>query len=133
MAQEDEDRFELADGESIVTSCTPARLPRWWLYLATLGLYEFWRRVNIYAVTNRRITFRRGRVTNTENSLPLFYVQDAAILTFLRWGRVRVSTAGGEGGELKTPFLPKVQAQALRRTILELAHHLREERLTRED
>ncbi len=133
MAEDDADRFELADGESIVMSCTPARLPRWALYLATLGLYEFWRRVNVYAVTNRRIAFRRGRVTNTEASLPLFYVQDAAILTFLWWGRVRVSTAGGETGELKTPFLPAEQARALRRTILDLAHHRREERPPRED
>lgn len=32
--------FTLADGESIIFACRPAKLPRFALYLITLGLYE---------------------------------------------------------------------------------------------
>ncbi len=53
--------FTLADGESIIFACRPAKLPRFALYLVTLGLYEFWRRVSFYAVTDRRVTERAGR------------------------------------------------------------------------
>lgn len=114
--------FQLADGERIEFACRPAKLPRFALYLGTLGLYEFWRRANFYVVTVRRAAERAGRITNTEASLPLFYVQDATIRTFLWWGYVYVSTAGGEGGDLSTRWLPKADAQRLRREILDRAH-----------
>jgi hypothetical protein len=128
MAKEVEAYFELADGEPIVTACKPAKLPRWITYLVTLGLYEFWRRATVYAVTDRRVVARKGIITKTEGSLPLFYVQDATIQTFLWWGRVHVSTAGGEGGDLETLFVPKVAAQDFRRIILDRAHDLRGDR-----
>jgi hypothetical protein len=38
-------RLELAEGESIIFAYRPAKAPRFALYLITLGLYEFWRRV----------------------------------------------------------------------------------------
>ena len=120
--------FELAEGESIIFACRPAKAPRFALYLITLGLYEFWRRVSFYAVTDRRAAARAGRITNTEASLPLFYVQDATIRTFLGWGYVYVSTAGGEGGDLETQWLPKDDARRFRSEILERAHSERETR-----
>jgi membrane protein YdbS with pleckstrin-like domain len=114
--------FTLASGESIVFACRPAKLPRFALYLITLGLYEFWRRANLYAVTDRRVTERAGRITGTEASLPLFYVQDATIRTFLGHGYVYVSTAGGEGGDMSTRWLPRANAETFRTEILERAH-----------
>ena len=94
-----EEYLELSGGETVAASCRPAKAPRWVFYLITLGLYEFWRRATVYAVTDRRVVTRRGIVTKTEGSLPLFYVQDATIQTFLGWGRMNVSTAGGESGD----------------------------------
>jgi membrane protein YdbS with pleckstrin-like domain len=125
MAREPEQYFELADGEEIKVSCTPAKAPRWATYVITLGLYEFWRRANVYAVTDRRVAARAGLITKTEGSLPLFYVQDATIQTFLGWGRVNVSTAGGDSGDLETNYVRKADAQEFRRVILELAHSAR--------
>lgn len=120
--------FELAVDEPIVTSCKPAKVPRWIFYLVTLGLYEFWRRATVYAVTDRRIVVRKGIITKTEGSLPLFYVQDATLQTFLWWGRIFVSTAGGEGGDLETLSIGKSAAQEVRRVILDRAHELRGDR-----
>jgi hypothetical protein len=120
--------FNLADGESIIFACRPAKLPRFILYLITLGLYEFWRRATFYAVTDRRVTERAGRITGTEASLPLFYVQDATIRTFLGYGYIYVSTAGGEGGDMSTRWLPKADAEMLRTEILERAHAARGDR-----
>ena len=107
--------FDLADGETVEFACRPAKVPRVALYIGTLGLYEFWRRANFYVVTDRRVAERAGRVTGTEASLPLFYVQDATIRTFLWWGYVFVSTAGGEGGGLSTRWIGKADARRLRR------------------
>lgn len=125
MARGPEQYFELADGEEIKVSCIPAKAPRWATYVITLGLYEFWRRANVYAVTDRRVAARAGLITKTEGSLPLFYVQDATIQTFLWWGRVNVSTAGGDSGDLQTNYLQKADAREFRRIILELAHEAR--------
>ena len=130
MLAEAESYFELADGETVEVACRPAKVPRWVFYLITLGLYEFWRRRNVYAVTDRRVIARQGLITRTEGSLPLFYVQDATIQTFLWWGRINVSTAGGDSGDLETKFVPKADAQELRRTILDLAHDARASRAT---
>lgn len=115
-------KFELAEGEQVEFACRPARLPRFALYLVTLGLYEFWRRATFYVVTNRRTAERAGLITRTETSLPLFYVQDATIKTFLAWGAIYVSTAGGEGGAMATRWIGKADAQSLRREILDRAH-----------
>lgn len=128
MAKEIGAYFELAVDEPIVASCRPAKVPRWIFYLVTLGLYEFWRRATVYAVTDRRIIVRKGIVTRTEGSLPLFYVQDATLQTFLWWGRIVVSTAGGEGGDLETLFVRKSAAQEVRRVVLDRAHELRGDR-----
>jgi membrane protein YdbS with pleckstrin-like domain len=123
-----EEYFELAENETITTTCRPAKVPRWIFYLVTLGLYEFWRRATVYAVTDRRVVARNGIITRTEGSLPLFYVQDATIQTFLWWGRIHVSTAGGESGDLETLSVPKESAQELRRVILDRAHEMRDGR-----
>jgi membrane protein YdbS with pleckstrin-like domain len=117
--------FGLAQGEAIKMTCIPAKLPRWMTYVITLGFYEFWRRANVYAVTDRRVAARHGLITKTEGSLPLFYVQDATIRTFLSWGRVNISTAGGDGGDLETNYLRREDAQKLRRVVLDLAHEAR--------
>lgn len=114
--------FDLADGEAVEFACRPAKVPRLALYIGTLGLYEFWRRANFYVVTDRRVAERAGRITGTEASLPIFYVQDATIRTFLWWGYVYVSTAGGEGGDLSTRWIGKGDARRLRREVLDRSH-----------
>lgn len=115
----------LGEDEPVVFACRPAKAPRFALYFVTLGLYEFWRRANLYALTDRRAAERAGLITNTEASLPLFYVQDATLRTFLWWGYIYVSTAGGEGGEMATRWLPRTDAEKFRRLILEAAHAAR--------
>ena len=115
---------ELAPEESIAFACRPARLPRIALYIGTLGLYEFWRGANFYVVTERRCAERAGLFSGTESSLPLFYIQDAAIRTFLWWGYVTVTTAGGEAGGLASRWLSREDAIQFRRRILERSHAL---------
>lgn len=119
-------KFELAEGEQVYMTCRPAKAPRWFFYLITLGLYEFWRRANLYAVTDRRVAAKDGIITKTEGSLPLFYIQDATIQTFLWWGAVNVSTAGGDSGDLETHWLKKDDARRFRQLILDGAQRARE-------
>jgi hypothetical protein len=117
--------FSLAGGETIDYTCRPAKFPLFLHYILSLGLYEFWRRVHLYAVTDRRMVERRGLLINkSEVSLPLLYVQDAAIETALWWGRVNVSTAGASGGSLQTRWVSKQEARVLRSTILNSAHRM---------
>lgn len=65
-------------------------------YIVTLGLYEFWRQVTLFAITNKRLISRKGLIfTKTEQSLPLHFVQDATIKHVFWWASITVSTAGG--------------------------------------
>jgi hypothetical protein len=75
--------------------------------LHRLGLWEFWRRAHAYTLTHQRLIETQGIISRTESSLPLFFVQDASLQTWLfpRWGSVSVSTAGEKGGFTETPWL----------------------------
>jgi Short C-terminal domain/Bacterial PH domain len=63
-------------------------------YFWTVGLYHFWRKAKVFAVTDQRILTTKGIVSKTERSLPLSYVQDASINGTFGAGNVAVSTAG---------------------------------------
>jgi hypothetical protein len=122
-----EPQIVLADDERITITVRPAVWTSIFRYIFTLGLYEFWRRVHVWVVTDRRVVERRGLLINkSESSLPLFYVQDAAIETFIVWGRIAVSTAGAEGGVDATYWLPKADAREFRTAVLEASHAARE-------
>jgi membrane protein YdbS with pleckstrin-like domain len=120
--------LELAEGEVVEFSTNPAKTTSWLPYLLTLGLYEFWRRAHVWAVTDRRVAERRGvLIFKSEKSLPLFYVQDATLETFLWWARVTVSTAGGDASLETTNYVSKENGRRLRSEILDRAHAIRQQ------
>ena len=65
----------LAADEQIIAVERPSRmlaLPR---YLATLGLYEMWRKRQLSAVADRRLLLGRGVIRHDEKAIPLRRVQ----------------------------------------------------------
>jgi hypothetical protein len=126
--------LDLAEGETVVLVARPAMFTSIPAYIVTLGLYEFWRRVRVYAVTSQRLIERKGLlIFKSDKSLPLYFVQDASFESVLIWGRVAVSTAGGPttaggpSGFEQSHFFTKDRGRALRDAILRGAHLAREE------
>jgi hypothetical protein len=64
--------------ETVVMAATPGRLATLPKVLATLGMYELWRRRNTAIVTDKRILFGSGIVKRSEKSIPLSKVLDAS-------------------------------------------------------
>lgn len=68
----------LAADEQIIAVERPSRtlaLPR---YLATLGLYEMWRKRQLSAAADRRLLLGRGVIRRDEKAIPLRRVQDVS-------------------------------------------------------
>jgi hypothetical protein len=68
----------LAPDEQIIAVERQSRklaVPR---YLATLGLYEMWRRRHLSAVTDRRLLLGRGVIRRDEKAIPLRRVHDVS-------------------------------------------------------
>ena len=90
----------LAADEQIIAVERPSRmLPR---YLATLGLYEMWRKRQLSAVTDRRLLLGRGVIRRDEKAIPLRRVQD---VSFTRRGIASYASAvvrGHRGSETVT-------------------------------
>lgn len=90
----------------------------------TIGLYHFWRKAKVFAVTDQRILTKKGIINKNERNLPLIYVQDASVTRSLGVGNVSVSTAGG--GEGLSKIGPLKSAEARRFTDAILAHARKE-------
>ncbi len=69
-------RVALFPDESAVMVANPARVATLPKYIASLGLYELWRRRNTTVVTDRRILLGEGIFRRTEKSIPLSKVMD---------------------------------------------------------
>ena len=82
--------------EHVVMALRPSG---WWgttgYYILTLGLYEFWRRATVFALTEQRILRRKGRFQKVEQSVPVADVENVTVTRTLGVGGVLVSVAGG--------------------------------------
>lgn len=77
----------------------------WLGYLLTLGLVEFWRRARVVTLTDRRLIIQSGIVTKSDRSLPLSKIQDVTVKSQIGFDRLLVTTAGGTGGVIVTPWM----------------------------
>ena len=100
--------IDLAPGERVLIHELPDRRARLGSYLATLGLFELWRRRTLLILTDRRLVAVRGLVSRNQQIIPLDKVQEATV----RGRTVWVSTVGGALGT--QPFGPMGQEQAQR-------------------
>lgn len=87
--------LRLQEDERVLTAFHPSGWLLVGYYFWTVGLYKFWRSVNVFVLTNQRILTKKGRISKHERSLPVVYVQDAAVTSAFAAAGVRVSTAGG--------------------------------------
>lgn len=98
-------RVPLHDGEEVLAEGRQAPALIWFGYLITLGLVEFWRRARIVTLTNRRLIIQAGIITKSDRSLPLSKVQDVTVKSQIGFDRLLVTTAGGAGGVIVTPWM----------------------------
>ena len=94
--------------ERVLIHELPDRRARLGSYLATLGLFELWRRRTHFILTDRRLVAVRGLVSRDQQIIPLNKVQEVTV----RGRTVWVSTVGGTLGT--QPFGPMGQEQARR-------------------
>ena len=72
-------RGRLFDDEDVLMVTRPGRLATFPRYLATLGLYGFWRKRDTSAITNQRVLLANGILSRDERSIPLSHVDDVAV------------------------------------------------------
>jgi membrane protein YdbS with pleckstrin-like domain len=91
--------------------------------IITLGLFVFWWRACVFVVTDQRVYTKEGILNKSELSLPMRFIQDAAMRrSWLGIGSVVVSTAGGADGDtMLSPLSPR-DARDLSDAILAQAH-----------
>jgi membrane protein YdbS with pleckstrin-like domain len=115
--------MRLQDGEAIVAVFKRSG----WLVLlnkvVTLGLFTFWWRACIFVVTDQRLYIREGILSKSELSLPMRFIQDAAMRrNLVGIGSVVVSTAGGSESDTMLSPLNGRDARALSDAIIAQAH-----------
>jgi hypothetical protein len=98
----------LDDDDTVDLVLRPWRLIIFWKYLVTLGLYHFWWKRDVLALTDRRLIVTRGFVfSKTDQSLPLDRLQDINRHRVLFWSYLGFSTAGGILGSVRWgPYAP---------------------------
>jgi hypothetical protein len=69
----------LFDDEELLMVTRPGRMATLPRYLATLGLYGFWRKRDTSAITNQRVLLANGILSHNERSIPLNHVDDVAV------------------------------------------------------
>lgn len=69
-------RAQLFDDEQVVIVARPGRMAMLPRYVATLGLYAFWRKRDTSVVTDQRVLFGKGIFRRDERSIPLDLVDD---------------------------------------------------------
>ena len=72
-------RGRLFDDEDVVMVTRPGRLATFPRYLATLGLYGFWRKRDTSAITDQRVLLANGIISRNERSIPLDHVDDVSV------------------------------------------------------
>ncbi|MFL6205775.1 MAG: PH domain-containing protein [Acidimicrobiales bacterium] len=72
-------RGRLFDDEDLLMLTRPGRMASFPKYVATLGLYGFWRKRDTSAVTDQRVLLAHGIVRRDERSIPLSNVDDVSV------------------------------------------------------
>jgi hypothetical protein len=98
----------LQEGERVLHVMRPWRLIVCWKYFLSLGLYHFWWKRDVVALTTTRVVATRGFIfSKFDRSLPLGRLQDVSRKRRLFWAYLAFSTAGGEFGKVRWgPYLP---------------------------
>jgi hypothetical protein len=102
----------LEPGEQILFHERPDRLGRLGSYMATLCLFELWRRRTHFVLTDRRLITFRGVVSRDQQVIPLQKIESLTISTRGPSATLNVATAGGALG--RQPFGPLGRTQAQR-------------------
>jgi hypothetical protein len=109
--------IEIEPGERVLFHELVDRRARLGSYVATLGLFEVWRRRSHFIVTNRRLMAVRGLVSRDQQSIPLTRIDKLTPLAHGWWVTVDVSTVGGLLGTQPFGPMSRRQAQALIRAV----------------
>ena len=72
-------RGRLFDDEDVLMVTRPGRIASFPKYLATLGMYGFWRKRDTSAVTDQRVLLANGILSRNERSIPLSHVDDVSV------------------------------------------------------
>jgi membrane protein YdbS with pleckstrin-like domain len=91
----------------------------WPRHIATLGLYELWRRRNRLEIDGDSIVRRYGIIRHRNRVLPIARVQDVTVDRILFWAHVTISTAGGGPGVTASGPYSAWQARRFANTIRE--------------
>lgn len=104
------DWFPLDPDEQVLFHAVPARAARVGAMLASLGLFEAWRRRHHFLVTDHRVAALRGIVSRERQVIPIAMVADVAVREGTWGATVFVSTVEGSHGT--QPFGPMGPRQA---------------------
>jgi hypothetical protein len=104
--------IEMDPGERVVFHELPDRRARFVSYVASLGLFELWRRRTHFIVTDRRLIAVRGLVSWDRQVIPLDKVEDVTVRA--RGGSATVDVATVRGALGTQPFGPLGKGQANR-------------------
>ena len=98
-------RVPLDSNEKVLAEGRQSPALIWLGYIVTLGLIEFWRRARVTTLTDRRLIIQSGIVTKSDRSLPLSKIQDVTVKSQIGFDRLFVTTAGGFGGVITSPWM----------------------------
>jgi membrane protein YdbS with pleckstrin-like domain len=123
MADDRAPALRLQEGETILCVFRRSGWPVLLNKIVTLGLFTFWWKACIFVVTDQRVYIKEGILSESELSLPMRFIQDAAMhRSLFGVGSVVVSTAGGAEGDTRLAPLRAVDARALSDAIIAQAH-----------
>ena len=88
-------RLDLDDGETLLVAFEPEGSGAGTL---TLGLYRFWRKAAIFALTDQRVIARKGLVFRRRRTLSLTSIEHAAVYDGPFTAQVIISTTDGTPG-----------------------------------
>jgi len=111
--------IDLEPGEGVLFHELPDRLARIGSYLATLGLFELWRKRTHFVVTSRRLIAVRGVVSRDQQVIPLELINGVTVRRRAAAASLDVATAGGALGTQPVGPLGREQANRLAATIEE--------------
>jgi membrane protein YdbS with pleckstrin-like domain len=115
--------MRLQHGETILKVFRRSGWPVVLTKIVTLGLFALWWRACIFVVTDQRVYVKEGVLSKSELSLPMRFIQDAAMRRNLFGvGSVVVSTAGGSESDTMLSPLNGSDARALSDAIIAQAH-----------
>jgi PH (Pleckstrin Homology) domain-containing protein len=101
-------RGRLFDDEDVLMVTRPGRLASFPKYLATLGLYGFWRKRDTSAITDQRVLLANGILSRNERSIPLHNVDDVSVARrgLYSYVNLTITQRGSTVGQRVGPMSP---------------------------